>query len=352
MKKVVAIKFRNGGKLYYFSPRPGDKYEYNMPVVVETARGLEYAWVAYPEREVKEEDIVPPLKQIVRIATQRDKDFYEQCRAKRPRAMQICKEKIAARGLEMKLIDCEYTFDGSKLVFYFTAPGRVDFRELLKDLGAAFHIRIDLRQVGTRDETKYLGGIAPCGRVCCCAGNMPEFKKVTIKMAKTQGLSLNPGKISGLCGRLMCCLGYESEYYAEAFKQMPKVGAEVGTPDGNGSVVSVNMLKMQVKVKIEGKDGGMIYKDFPVDELQFVRKPASPQPAPARSADKQERRPEKGEREDRKERMRAQAPADADEMFDPDDEGGDYDEYDEHDENDENGAGNESAPLIDLTDLF
>ena len=128
MKKVVAIKFRNGGKLYYFSPRPGDKYEYNMPVVVETARGLEYAWVAYPEREVKEEDIVPPLKQIVRIATQRDKDFYEQCRAKRPRAMQICKEKIAARGLEMKLIDCEYTFDGSKLVFYFTAPGRVDFR--------------------------------------------------------------------------------------------------------------------------------------------------------------------------------------------------------------------------------
>ena len=179
---------------------------------------------------------------------------------------------------------------------------------------------------------------------------MPEFKKVTIKMAKTQGLSLNPGKISGLCGRLMCCLGYESEYYAEAFKQMPKVGAEVGTPDGKGSVVSVNMLKMQVKVKIEGKDGGMIYKDFPVDELQFVRKPASPQPAPARSADKQERRPEKGEREDRKERMRAQAPAD--EIFDPDDEGGDYDEYDEHDENDENGAGNESAPLIDLTDLF
>ena len=323
-----------------------------MPVVVETARGLEYAWVAYPEREVKEEDIVPPLKQIVRIATQRDKDFYEQCRAKRPRAMQICKEKIAARGLEMKLIDCEYTFDGSKLVFYFTAPGRVDFRELLKDLGAAFHIRIDLRQVGTRDETKYLGGIAPCGRVCCCAGNMPEFKKVTIKMAKTQGLSLNPGKISGLCGRLMCCLGYESEYYAEAFKQMPKVGAEVGDARRQG----LGRVRKYAENAGEGEDRGQGRRDdlqgFPVGELQFVRKTASSQPAPARSADKQERRPEKGEREDRKERMRAQAPADADEMFDPDDEGGDYDEYDENDENDENGAGNESAPLIDLTDLF
>ena len=165
MIKVVAIKFRNGGKLYYFSPRPGDKYEYNMPVIVETARGVEYAWVAYPEREVPEEEIVPPLKQIIRIATPRDKEFYEQCRAKRPRAIQICKEKIAARGLDMKLIDCEYTFDGSKLIFYFTSPGRVDFRELLKDLGAAFHTRIDLRQIGTRDETKYLGGIAPCGRV-------------------------------------------------------------------------------------------------------------------------------------------------------------------------------------------
>ena len=277
MKKVVAVKFKNGGKLYYFSPRPGDVYERNMPVIVETAKGLEYVWVAYPEKEVEDSEIVPPLRPVIRIANARDKEFYEACEAKRPRAMQICKEKIAAHGLDMKLIDCEYTFDGSKVVFYFTSPGRVDFRELVKDLASTFHLRIKLRQVGTRDETKYLGGIAPCGRVCCCAGNMPEFKRVTIKMAKTQGLSLNPGKISGLCGRLMCCLSYESDYYAEAYRQMPKVGSEVGTPDGKGSVVSVNMLKKQVKVKIDDRNGGLIFKDFPVGELRFTRKNAREQ---------------------------------------------------------------------------
>ena len=180
--------------------------------------------------------------------------------------MQVCKEKIAKHGLEMKLIDCEYTFDGTKIVFYFTSAGRVDFRELVKDLASVFHIRIELRQVGTRDETKYLGGIAPCGRVCCCAGNMPEFKKVSIKM---QGLSLNPGKISGLCGRLMCCLSYESEYYADAYKKMPKTGSEVGTPEGKGTVVSVNMLKMTVKVKIDDHNGGLIFKDFPAEDIRF-----------------------------------------------------------------------------------
>ena len=171
----------------------------------------------------------------------------------------------------MKLIDCEYAFDGSKIIFFFTSAGRVDFRELVKELAAVFRMRIELRQIGTRDETKYLGGIAPCGRVCCCAGNMPEFKKVSIKMAKTQGLSLNPGKISGLCGRLMCCLSYESDYYAEAYKKVPKIGAEIDTPDGRGNVVSVNMLKMLVKVRIDDKNGGMIYKDFPVSELRFKK---------------------------------------------------------------------------------
>ena len=271
MVKVVGIKFKNGGKLYYFSPKAGDKYERNMPVVVETSRGLEYAWVAYPEKFVTEEDIVPPLKPIIRIATQKDKDFYAQCEAKRPHAIQVCKEKIAEHSLEMKLIDCEYSFDGSKVIFYFTSPGRVDFRELVKDLATALHIRIELRQVGTRDETKYLGGIAPCGRVCCCAGNMPEFKKVSVKMAKNQGLSLNPGKISGLCGRLMCCLSYESDYYADAYKKMPKVGSEVGSPDGKGIVASVNMLKMTVKVKIDDQNGGLIYKDFPIDEIRFKK---------------------------------------------------------------------------------
>lgn len=269
MTKVVAIKFKNGGKLYYFSPRPDETYERNMPVVVETARGLEYAWVAYPEKEVEDSEVVQPLKPVIRIATPRDREFYEACEAKKPQAMQICKEKIQKHGLDMKLIDCEYTFDGSKIVFYFTSAGRVDFRELVKDLASAFHIRIELRQVGTRDETKYLGGIAPCGRVCCCAGNMPEFKKVSIKMAKTQGLSLNPSKISGLCGRLMCCLSYESDYYAEAYKKVPKVGSEVGTPEGKGTVVSVNMLKMLVKVKIDDRNGGLIFKDFPAEEIRF-----------------------------------------------------------------------------------
>ena len=271
MVKVVGIKFKNGGKLYYFAPKEGDQYERNMPVIVETARGLEYAWVVYPEKEIRDDEIVSPLKPVIRIATQKDKEFYESCIEKRPQAMKLCKEKIAARGLEMKLVDCEYAFDGSKISFYFTSANRVDFRELVKDLANAFHTRIELRQVGTRDETKYLGGIAPCGRVCCCAGNMSEFKKVSVKMAKTQGLSLNPGKISGLCGRLMCCLSYENDYYAEAGKKMPKVGSEVGTPEGKATVASVNMLKMEVKVKIDDKNGGLIFKDFPVEQIRFKK---------------------------------------------------------------------------------
>ena len=271
MTKVVGIKFKTGGKLYYFSPKEGDRYERNMPVVVETAKGLEYAWVVYPEKEIEDKEVVSPLKPIVRIATQKDKDFYNSCQEKKPQAMKTCKEKIIQHGLEMKLVDCEYAFDGSKIVFFFTAASRIDFRELVKDLAATFKNRIELRQVGTRDETKYLGGIAPCGRVCCCAGNMPEFKKVSIKRAKTQGLSLNPGKISGICGRLMCCLGYESEYYAEAYKKVPKVGAEVTTPDGKALIVSVNMLKMQVKTKTDDKNGGWIYKDYDVADIKFKK---------------------------------------------------------------------------------
>lgn len=271
MVKVVGIKFKNGGKLYYFSPKAGEKYERNTPVVVETARGLEYAWVAYPEKEVTDDEIVSPLKPIIRIATEKDTAFYEACQAKKPQAMQICKEKILKHGLEMKLVDCEFAFDGSKILFYFTSANRVDFRELVKDLATAFHNRIELRQVGTRDEAKYLGGISPCGRICCCAGNMPEFKKVSVRMAKTQGLSLNPGKISGLCGRLMCCLSYENDYYAEAGKKMPKIGSEVGTPEGRAIVAAVNMLRMEVKVKIDDKNGGWIYKDYPVSDIRFKK---------------------------------------------------------------------------------
>ena len=271
MVKVVGIKFKNGGKLYYFAPKAGDKYERNMPVVVETARGLEYAWVAYPDREVTDDEIVPPLKSVVRIATEKDTEFYEACQEKRPQAMQICREKIIKHGLEMKLVDCEYAFDGSKILFYFTSANRVDFRELVKDLATTFHNRIELRQVGTRDEAKYLGGIAPCGRVCCCAGNMPEFKKVSVKMAKTQGLSLNPGKISGLCGRLMCCLSYENDYYAEAIKKMPKIGSEVQTPEGKAIVAGINMLKMEVKVKIDDRNGGWIWKDYRAEDIRFKK---------------------------------------------------------------------------------
>ncbi len=271
MIKVVGIKFKTGNKLYFFAPKAGEIYERNMPVIVETAKGLEYAWVAYPEKMVTEEEIVPPLKPIVRIATQKDKETHEAHEAKKPQAMQLCKERVAAYGLDMKLINCEFPFEGGKIIFYFTSPSRVDFRELVKDLATNLHARIELRQIGTRDETKYLGGIAPCGRVCCCAGNMPEFKKVSVKMAKNQGLSLNPGKISGLCGRLMCCLSYENDYYAEAVKKMPKIGAEVGTPEGKAIVVSLNMLKMEVKIKMDDHGGGWIYKDFPVDQISFKK---------------------------------------------------------------------------------
>lgn len=282
MIKVVGIKFKNGGKLYYFAPKKGDVYARNMPVVVETTRGLEYAWVAYPEKEVEDDEVVQPLKPIIRVATEKDTEFYESCQAKRPQAMQLCKEKILAHGLDMKLVDCEYAFDGSKIIFYFTSANRVDFRDLVKDLASTFRNRIELRQVGTRDETKYLGGLAPCGRICCCAGNMPEFKKVSVKMAKNQGLSLNPGKISGLCGRLMCCLSYENDYYVEAGKKMPKIGAEVGTPEGKAIVAAVNMLRMEVKVKMDDRNGGWIYKDYPVQDIRF-KKPAQnekPEPEP------------------------------------------------------------------------
>ena len=271
MIKVVGIKFKSGGKLYYFAPRAGEKYERNMPVIVETARGVEYAWVAYPEREITDDEVVSPLKPIVRIATAKDTEKYKAFEARKPETIRVCKEKIATHNLEMKLIDCEFSFDSGKITFFFTSESRVDFRELVKDLASTFHTRIDLRQIGTRDETKYLGGIAPCGRVCCCAGNMPEFKKVSVKMAKAQNLSLNPGKISGLCGRLMCCLGYEIDHYTEAAKQLPKMGAEVGTPEGKAIVASINMLKMEVKVKIDDKNGGWIWKDYPVQDIRFKK---------------------------------------------------------------------------------
>lgn len=267
MEKIVAVKFRDGGKIYYFAPGK-DRYAKGMNVIVETAKGHEYATVVIPYGEVEEDKIVPPLRPIVRVATVRDDEQVKRNEARKPAAMATAREKIAARGLKMKLIDCEYAFDNSKLVFYFSAEGRVDFRELVKDLSSAFHTRIELRQVGIRDEIKLVGGIGPCGRECCCGCCMQELGKVSIKMAKNQGLSLNPTKISGLCGRLMCCLAYENDYYAQASKKVPKVGSEVNTPEGKGKVVGLDMLKMQVKVRIEKQDV-VTYRDYNVSEIKF-----------------------------------------------------------------------------------
>ena len=267
MEKVVVIKFKGNCKPYYFSAGKLELQK-GQGVIVETARGLEYGVVVDPVHEVDGKEIVSPLKPVVRVATAQDEATVKRNEERRSEALKICKEKAQARNLPMKIFDCEFAFDGSKVVFYFTAEERVDFRELVKDLASVFHLRIELRQVGARDETRLLGGIAPCGRECCCAGCMPDMKKVSIKMAKNQGLSLNPGKISGLCGRLMCCLSYENEYYAGAYKRMPKIGASVGTPEGKGAVVSTNMLKMTVRVKIE-KDGALLYRDFSVDDISF-----------------------------------------------------------------------------------
>ena len=269
MAEVVGIKFKHSGKVYYFAPCKM-KLSKGDGVIVETARGVEYGKVVSEPRDVSEDKIVQPLKPIVRRATADDEARMKKNEAKVADAMKVANEKIAQRGLKMKLIGAEFSFEGGKVVFYFTAAGRIDFRELVKDLASAFHIRIELRQVGIRDETRILGGIAPCGRVCCCASCMPDFRKVTIKMAKTQGLSLNPGKISGLCGRLMCCLEYENAYYSEVYKKMPKVGSEVTTPDGKASVVANNMLKETVRVKFDNK-GEFSYKDYPLSDLKFKK---------------------------------------------------------------------------------
>lgn len=270
MAEVVGIKFKNSGKVYYFNPSKM-KLKKGEGTIVETARGIEYGKVVSEPKDVPEEKIVQPLKPILRRATPEDEARVSKNEEKIPAAMKLAAEKIAQRGLKMKLIDAEFSFEGGKVVFYFTAAGRIDFRDLVKDLATAFHLRIELRQVGIRDETRILGGIAPCGRVCCCASCMPDFRKVTIKMAKTQGLSLNPAKISGLCGRLMCCLEYENEHYSETFKRMPKVGSEVVTPDGKATVVSNNMLKLIVKVKTANEDGSFVYKDYPLDAIKVKK---------------------------------------------------------------------------------
>lgn len=271
MRKIIGIRFRTAGKVYYFDPlqfeiKKGDH------VIVETARGIEYGTAVSGIREIEEEKINQPLKPVIRIATERDDKQQAENKVKEKDAFQICLEKIKKHNLEMKLIDTEYTFDNNKILFYFTADGRIDFRELVKDLASVFKTRIELRQIGVRDETKVLGGIGICGRALCCHTFLSEFAPVSIKMAKEQNLSLNPTKISGVCGRLMCCLKNEEETYEELNKRLPNVGDYVTTDDGyKGEVHSVNVLRQLVKIIVDTDDEKEIM-EYPVDRLRFKRR--------------------------------------------------------------------------------
>lgn len=250
MVEIIGVRFKSGGKQYYFDPA-GLEVQPGQGVIVETSRGLEYGECAQGNTQVEEETVVQPLRPLVRIATEEDEKTVEKNREKEAKAFQICQEKIAAHGLEMKLVEAEYSFEGNKVLFFFTAEGRVDFRALVKDLASTIHARIELRQIGVRDEAKMLGGLGICGRPFCCSQYMDDFIPVSIKMAKTQNLSLNPAKISGTCGRLMCCLKYEQEAYEDAARRMPKNDSFVQTPDGPGNISAVNLLKEQVTVRLD-----------------------------------------------------------------------------------------------------
>lgn len=271
MTKVVGVRFRNAGKVYYFDPakqnmKAGDH------VIVETARGVEMGTVILSPREVEDDSVVLPLKSVIRIATEADEKIVEKNREKEKEAFAICLDKIGRHKLEMKLVEAEYTFDNNKLLFYFTADGRIDFRELVKDLAAVFRTRIELRQIGVRDETKILGGVGICGRGLCCHTYLSEFVPVSIKMAKEQNLSLNPTKISGVCGRLMCCLNHEEETYEDLNRRLPNVGDFVTTSDGlKGEVHSVNVLRQLVKVIVDVDDEKEI-QEYRADQLRFKRK--------------------------------------------------------------------------------
>ena len=268
MITIIGVRFRNVGKVYYFSPRELDICVGDH-VIVETARGVEYGFVVLGPKEVDDSKVIQPLKEVIRIATPKDDAREESNRKKEKEAFEICQKKIRAHNLEMKLIDAEYTFDNNKVLFYFTADGRIDFRQLVKDLAAIFKTRIELRQIGVRDETKILGGIGICGRCLCCHTYLSEFAPVSIRMAKEQNLSLNQTKISGVCGRLMCCLKNEQETYEELNRRLPGIGDTVTTPDGiQGNVQSVNVLRQLVKVVVEIGDEKEI-QEFPVGELKF-----------------------------------------------------------------------------------
>lgn len=250
MSEIIGVRFKNVGKIYYFDPS-GMQLKNGQKVIVETARGVECGEIALENREVDPESLVSPLKPIIRVATEKDLAACEANRKKEKEAFKICLQKIAKHKLEMKLIDVEYTFDNNKILFYFTADGRVDFRELVKDLASVFRTRIELRQIGVRDESKILGGLGVCGRPFCCSTFLGDFQPVSIKMAKEQSLSLNPSKISGTCGRLMCCLKYEQDVYEKLLKTSPKMGAFVKTPDGNGFVIDLNLLTGTYHVRLK-----------------------------------------------------------------------------------------------------
>lgn len=269
MTKVIGVRFRTAGKIYYFSPGKLE-IEKGDQVIVETARGVEFGDVVMGPKDVEDEEIMQPLKAVIRIATDEDRRTEEKNRKKEKEAFEICLEKIKKHELEMKLIDAEYTFDNNKVLFYFTADGRIDFRELVKDLAAVFRTRIELRQIGVRDETKIRGGIGICGRELCCHTYLSEFAPVSIKMAKEQNLSLNPTKISGVCGRLMCCLTNEEETYEELNSRLPSVGDNVTTPEGlKGEVQSLSVLRQLVKVIVTLENDEKEIREYRSDELRF-----------------------------------------------------------------------------------
>lgn len=271
MIKVIGVRFRKAGKIYYFDPSNLD-IKAGQNVIVETVRGVEYGEVVSGIKEVTDDEVIQPLKSVIRVTTAEDDSTEEKNRLKEKEAFEICVKKINKHGLDMKLIDVEYTFDNNKVLFYFTADGRIDFRELVKDLAAIFKTRIELRQIGVRDETKMIGSIGICGRALCCHTHLCEFQPVSIKMAKEQNLSLNPTKISGVCGRLMCCLKYEEGTYEHLNKNLPNIGDRVITPEGfKGEVLSVNVLRQLVKLVIRKEDGDPEITEYKANELKFKR---------------------------------------------------------------------------------
>lgn len=265
--KVVGIKFKPVGKIYYFDPKNLD-LKNDQGVIVETDRGLEYGEVVLVDKKVPKEDIVGKLKAVLRVATDKDYEVLEKNNKKAIESAKIASNLMEQHKLEMKIIDSEYTFEGNKVIFTFTAENRVDFRQLVRELASKLKARIELRQVGARDASKIIGGLGPCGRVICCANHMREFNKVSIKMAKTQGLALNPTKINGVCGRLMCCLSYENEYYAEISKKMPKIGKKVITPDGEGIAIYNNLLKQLVTVRFLDEKGAPTTNEYPASDVK------------------------------------------------------------------------------------